>query len=148
VPSRLDSIPDCFRSRLLDVHGASPRAQYCFIPFHSSIRSSWKCVPDVKATPTFHNSNSRKITILVALARVVGVRDWLTSARCDLSGSHSTLGLFEIDYLQQRLIVEILVALARLRGCSRSTTFHQYSIVVILVALVRLWDYHFPLPLG
>jgi hypothetical protein len=75
---------------------------------------------------------------------------------------------FEID---SPAFVVILVALARLRGCSRLTAFNsvrsswswwllldfeavqdwllfQRSIVVILVALARLWYYHFLLPLG
>ena len=105
----LDGVLDYFRSCLLVGHGASLHAQYCSIPFNYPLWS-----PDVKATPTFHNSSSRKTAILVAFARVVGVWDWLTTVHRGLSGSRW------------------------LRGCSRSTTSHQHSIVVILVALARL----------
>ena len=71
MPPCLDGVPDYFCSRLLAVHGASPRVQYCSISFYSGR----KCVPVIKAMPTFHNSSLRKTTILVALALVIGARD-------------------------------------------------------------------------
>ena len=39
VPPRLDGVPDYLRSRLLAGHGASPRAQYCSVPFRLTIHS-------------------------------------------------------------------------------------------------------------
>ena len=84
--------PSGWRSRLFPFPfpGRSWRFTACAILFRSVPFNYPFRPPDVKATPTFHNSSSRKTAILVALAHVVGVRDWLTSVHHDLSGSRST----------------------------------------------------------
>ena len=118
------SVPVQFR--LLAVRGASPRAHYCSVPFRSTIRSGRVVCLTLK--PRLHFTilgvqfeidyfSPAFVVILVALARILGVRDQLlfTSVRRDLGDSRPNSRLFEIDYFSPVFVV-ILVTLARLRS--------------------------------